>query len=155
MQGSKKIHFVIRIVPRFVGCDWYTVAQHTFIGELISCLQGIRNALCLVIFLAHSLLRSPRRGWMGCSRTDPQLSASCCGAKSPLGHCDNWTCVSSSNSLLEPLGDTQLSPVRHLQELRGVDSWIMRLQRKGPAGCYPHSLCDQTLHGSFNFHCMT
>lgn len=102
MQGSKKIHFVIiRVVPRLI--DHSTLSQGTnqlFTGHSLCPVFGYHFSRA--IFLAHSLLRSPRSGWMGCSRTDPQLSATCCGTKSPLGHGDNWTCVSSSSSLLEP-----------------------------------------------------
>lgn len=111
--------------------------------------------LFTAIFLAQFLRRSPCNGRMGCSSTEPELSATCCGTKNPLGNCDNWTCVSSSNSLLEPLGDTQFACAHHLQELRGFYSWIMLLGEKRSCWLLSSFTYHQTLSRYFSFHYMT
>lgn len=137
-MGSGNIHpIIIRTAPRFDTCHVHSIVNCHM--ELGSCLHHDYHLLT-AIFLAHSLSRSPCNGWMGCSSTESQSSAACRGTKNPLGSCDNWTCVSSSSSLLStPPEGTQFAHIHHLQMLEGFYSWMMLLERSGHAGCCLHS----------------
>lgn len=110
---------------------------------LISCLQSTWNAPCLAAtcslqFSYHipSFVLPVVDGWAVQARS---LSYQPHAAELKIPQ-EPGTCVSSSNSLLEPLGDTQRARIHHLQELRGFYSWRLLLGRNGHAVCYLQSL---------------